>query len=128
MRRYTFQPPGPDTRQEKQSSQPADISHLGSKSQENKPIENMAHQTFLRREVKQQVNRHSNQENERQEIKHTVAPPVLSPKDSFIQPNSNPVPPPDQFFKPQENTCAPFHPTYVFSKRLIAIYLVQNRR
>ena len=88
----------------------------------------MAHQTFLRQEVKQQVNRYSNQENERQEMKYTVAPPVLSPKDSFIQPTSNPTLPPDHFFKPQENTCAPFHPTYAFSKGPIAIYLVQNCR
>ena len=115
MRRHTFQPSVPDTGQAKRSGQPADISDLGSKSQENKLIENMAHQTFLRREVKQQVSRHANQENERQETKHTVAPPVLSPKDSFVQPTSDPVLLTDQFFKPQENTCAPFHLTYVFS-------------
>ena len=109
MRRYTFQPSMSDTRQAKQtSSQPADISHLGSKSQENKPLENMAHQTFLRQEVKQQVNRPLNQENERQETKPTVY--------SLIQATSDPVLPPDQFFRPpsQETTCAPFHPTYVF--------------
>ena len=115
MRRQTFQPSMSDTRQAKQSSQPADISHLGSKSQENKPLENTVHQTSLRREVKQQVSRYSSQENERQETKYTVAPPVLSPKYSSIQPISNPASPPDQFFKPQEATCAPFHPT-VFSK------------
>lgn len=117
MRRYTFQPSVSDTRQAKQSSQPADISHLGSKSQENKPLENVVHQTFLRREVKQQVSWHSNQENERQETKHAVPLPVLNPKYSSIQPTSDPVPPLDQFFKPQEATCAPFHPTYMYFHR-----------
>ena len=130
MRRYTFQPSMSDTRQAKQSSQPADISHLGSKSQENKPLENMAHQTFPRREVKQQVNRPLYPENERQETKPTVPLPILSPKYPPIQPTSDPFPPPDQFFKPQETTCAPFHPTYVFCifTGLIAICLVQSRR
>jgi hypothetical protein len=117
MRRHTFQPSMSDTRQAKQSSKPAgsvvDISHPGNKSQEYKPLENMVHQTLLRREVKQQVSRRSSQENERQETKHAVAP-VLSPKYSSIQPTSDLAPPPDQFFKPQEATCAPFHPTYVF--------------
>jgi hypothetical protein len=107
-----------DTRQAKQSSQPAgsvvDILHLGSKLQANKPLENMVHQTSLGREVRQQESRHSSQENERQETKHTVAPPVLSPKYSSIQPTL--VSPPDQFLKPQEATCAPFHLAYVFSK------------
>lgn len=115
MRRYTFQPSMSDTRQAKQSSHPADISHLGSKFQENKPLENMAHQTFLHREVKQQVSRPSNQENKHQETKHTFPLPVLNPKYPSIQPTSDPASPPDQFFKPQEATCAPFHPTYVFS-------------
>ena len=50
------------------------------------------------------------------ETKHTVALPVVSPKYTSIQPTSDPVPPSDQFFKPQEATCALFHPTYVFSK------------
>ena len=118
MRRYTLQASMPNTWLAKQSNQPADISHPSNKPQENKPIENMAHQTLQHREVKQQVSSHSNQENERQEMKHTVAPPVLSHKNSFIQPTSDPVPSPDQFFKPQENTCAPFHPTYVFQKGL----------
>jgi hypothetical protein len=108
---YTFQPSMSNTRQTKQSSQlPADISHLGSKSQENnKPLENLVHQTYPRREVKQQINRHYNQENERQETKQTPALPVYAPKNSsFIQPTSDPVPPPDRFFKPQEATCVPF--------------------
>ena len=120
MRRHTFQPSTSDTRQARQSSQPAgsvaDISHLGSKSQENKPLENMVHETLLRREVRQQETKHSSQENELQETKHTVALPVLIPKYSSIQPTSGPVSPPDQPFKPQEATCAPFHTTYVFSK------------
>ena len=117
MRRHTLQPSMSDTRQAKRSSKPAssvvDISHVGSKSQENKPLENMVHQTFLPREVKQQVSRYSSQENVRQETKRTVALPVLCPKQSSIQPTSDPVLPPDQFFKPQEATCAPFHPAQV---------------
>ena len=116
MRLNTFQPSMADTWQAKQSSQPADISYLGSKSQENKPLENMVYQTSMRQEVKQQVSRYSNQENERQETKNTVPLPVISPNYYSIQPTSDPVPPPDQFFKPQEAACAPFHPSYVFSQ------------
>jgi hypothetical protein len=106
-----------DTRQAKKSSKPAvsvvDTSHPGSKSLENKPLasENTVHQTFLRPEVKQQVSKHSSPENERQETKPTVTLPVLNPKYSFVQPTSDPAPPPDQNFKPQETTCALFHPT-----------------
>ena len=120
MRRHTLQASTTDTKKAKQSSQPAgyvvDSSHLGRKSQENKPLETMVHQTFLRREVRQQESRPSIQENERQETKHTAAPSVPSPKYSSIQPTPDPVPPPDQFFKPQEAMFASFYPTYVFSK------------
>ena len=132
MRRHTFQPSMSDTRQAKQSSKPAvsvvDTSQPGSKSQENKPLENTFHQTSMRREVKQQVSKHSSPENERQETKPTVTLPVLSPKYSSIQPTSDPAPPPGRNFKPQEAPCAPFHPTYPFSKGLMTIYIVQSCR
>ena len=49
----------------------------------------------MRREVKQQVSKHSSPENERQETKPraTVTLPVLSPKYSSIQPTSDPAAP-----------------------------------
>ena len=106
-------------RQAKQNTQLPDtvddISHLGSKSQENRLLENMGHQTFLRRELRQQESRRSSQENEPQEAKITVAQPVLSPKYS-IQSTSDPDCPPDQSFKHQDATYArlPSHLTCVF--------------
>jgi hypothetical protein len=98
--RNTYQPSRPDTREAKQNSQrPAsveDISHLGSKLQENKSLENVIHQTPLRRDLRQQEIRHSSQENERQKTKHAVAQPVFSPKNPSIQSTSVPDPQPDQ--------------------------------
>ena len=129
MQRYTFQPSMSDTRQAMvpmQSSQPSDLSRLGSKSQDNKPPENTFHQTSVRREVKQQVSRHSNQENELQETKNIVPLPPLNPKYSSIQPTSGPFSPPDQFFQPQESTCVPFHPTYVFRRAHDYLYRAKS--
>lgn len=109
MRRHTYQPSTSDMRQARQNTQLAgtvdDISHLANKSQENRPIENMAHQTFLRRELRQQESRRSSQENERQEARSTVTQPVLSPKYS-IQSSSEPDCLQDQLFKYQDATYA----------------------
>jgi hypothetical protein len=119
MRRDTYQPSSSDTRQAKQISQlpdsVEDISHLSSKLQENKPPVNMVHQTFLRRELRQQESRRPSQENERQETKHTVAQPVLTPKYSSIQSTSHPDSPPNQNFKRQDDRYALFYPTYLSS-------------
>jgi hypothetical protein len=78
---------------------------------------------------KSKISRHYNQENERQETKQTFALPAHASKNSSIQPTSDPVPPLDRFFKPQEAiSCASFYPTYVFSQGIITICLVQSRR
>lgn len=121
MRPNVHQPSRSDTGEAKQNGQLAgsveNISHLGSKLQEKKSLqaENMVHQTFLRRELGQQESNPSSQNNERQEIKQTVVQPVLSPKYSSINSTSDPVSPPDQFFKRQDATYALVHLTSVFS-------------
>ena len=72
-----------DIRQAKQKNQLAsvvddDVSYLGNKSQESKPPEN-------RRELRRHEYKHSSQENERQEIKSSVAKyPIQSASDQWI--------------------------------------------
>jgi len=80
-----------------------DISYLNSKSQENNPLENIVHPTFLHRKLRHQESRRSSlQENDRQEIKPPVAQPVLNPKYSSIQSTPDTDSPPDKSFKRQD--------------------------